>query len=521
MDTSKSRTHRATNDPRMSNDTYGVKRLRVLLLEDDDLDAGLVEGELSLYGFDVQLVRARTQSEYEEALGGEFDLVISDFGLPQFDAYRAIATAQERGIDRPIIVVTGQLDDEAAVRCIKLGASDYLLKDRLARLGSAVERALDEYRLRLEHLRSVEHERRQGERLNALRLIDLAITGSLDINVTLNVLLDQVIISLGVDAAAVLLLDANARELTAAHARGFRTDAINETIVRLGECIVGRVAMDRQTQYVPELSESHEFSRSDMARAEGFVSYHCVPLVAKGETQGILELFHRERFVPDREWEEFLEALAAPASIAIDNARLFEEMQRANAALEIAYDRTLQGWAQTLELRDYETKGHSVRVVELSRLIGREVGFDGKMLADLNRGALLHDIGKIAIPDPVLLKPGPLDPDEWEIMKKHPEYAYRLLANIPALREAVEVAYCHHERWDGTGYPLGLKGHQIPILARAFAIADVFDALRSERPYKRAWPKDEARQYILDQRGSHFAPDMVDAFSRIPEDDLE
>ncbi len=495
----------------------GASPLNILLLEDNDFDAELIESAIARHGYAMELTRARDRDEFQAALEGSYDLLISDYSLPQFDAHQAIALARSSGLEAPILVVTGTLDDEAAVRCIKEGASDYLLKDRLARLGSAVAHALDERRLRLEQIHLADRERRQAERLNALRLIDIAITGSLDVSVTLTVLLDQVTTILGVDASSVLLFDRFSRELRFAQGRGFRTTKIEHTALALGEGLAGRVALDRRTLFVPDLGHESAYTRRHDLQAEEFVSYHGIPLVAKGTVKGVLELFHRSRITTDSDWNDFVSALAGSAAIAVDNAQLFDDMQRANTELELAYDRTLEGWARTLELRDYETKGHSERVVALSRAIGRAAGFDGEALADLKRGALLHDIGKIAIPDHVLLKPGPLTDDEWEIMRKHPEYGYRLLADIPFLTEAVKVAYSHHERWNGTGYPLGLKGEQIPILARAFALADVYDALRSERPYKHAWPRDEVTAYIQAESGKHFDPAMVEAFCRLPD----
>lgn len=494
--------------------------LRCLLLEDMDSDADLVEITLRRHGFDPAVTRARSGNEFRAALLQPHDIIIMDFSLPQYDAFHALADVRDSGVDIPILVVTGTLDDEGAVRCIREGASDYLLKDRLARLGAAVDRALDEHRLRLEQAHLAERERRQVERLNALRLIDVAITGSLDVTLTLNVVLEQVTHILEVDAASVLLLDRHSGELVYARGRGFRSTGVESTALALGEGLAGRAAQERRTIFVQDLEAAEGLPRTAAMQDEGFRSYHAVPLVAKGVTRGVLELYHRTVFTPEPEWTEFVNSLAAPAAIALDNAQLVSDMQRANIELELAYDRTLEGWARTLELRDYETRGHSDRVVALSRAIGRAAGFDGPMMADLKRGALLHDVGKIAIPDSVLLKPGPLIDAEWEVMRMHPVYGYRLLADIPYLSEAVKVAHSHHEKWDGSGYPLGLKGDEIPILARAFSIADVYDALRSERPYKHAWPRDEVLAYIKDQSGVMFDPAMVALIDRIPSEAL-
>jgi putative nucleotidyltransferase with HDIG domain len=202
-----------------------------------------------------------------------------------------------------------------------------------------------------------------------------------------------------------------------------------------------------------------------------------------------------------------------------ENARLYREarglytdLQQSNAELGLAYDTTLEGWSRTLELRDKETEGHTQRVTEMTVRLARALGFDAEALAHVRRGALLHDIGKMGIPDSVLLKPGALTPDEWAIMRLHPVYAYELLRPIAFLRPALDIPYCHHEKWDGSGYPRGLRGTEIPLAARIFAVVDVWDALRSERPYRAAWPEERVRAHIASLAGTHFEPRIVEAF---------
>ena len=177
-----------------------------------------------------------------------------------------------------------------------------------------------------------------------------------------------------------------------------------------------------------------------------------------------------------------------------------------------AYDRTIEGWCKALELRDNVTEGHTQRVMELTLLIAHEMGFNADQLVHVRRGALMHDIGKMAIPDSILKKPGSLEEDEWTEMRKHPVYAYEMLGRIAYLTPSLAIPYCHHEKWNGSGYPRGIAGEEIPLEARIFAIADVWDALRSDRPYRKALPENTALSYIEENRGSHFDPDVVDAF---------
>jgi PAS domain S-box-containing protein/putative nucleotidyltransferase with HDIG domain len=183
-----------------------------------------------------------------------------------------------------------------------------------------------------------------------------------------------------------------------------------------------------------------------------------------------------------------------------------------------AYDTTLEGWALALELRDKETEGHSRRVTETTIKVARALDIPEEQIVHIRRGAILHDIGKMAIPDEILRKAGPLTEAERRIVAEHPTTAHRLLTRIPFLQKAVDIPYCHHEKWDGTGYPQGLKGREIPLAARIFAVVDVWDAVQSERPYKRAWSRDEALAYIELQVGLHFDPQIADLFLRMARD---
>jgi putative nucleotidyltransferase with HDIG domain len=191
---------------------------------------------------------------------------------------------------------------------------------------------------------------------------------------------------------------------------------------------------------------------------------------------------------------------------------------RTSMDLARAYDAGLDGWSRALDLRDKETEGHTQRVAEMSLRLARAMGVPEDDLVHIRRGALLHDIGKMGIPDNILFKPGPLTEEEWVVMRRHPVYAYNLLSPITYLSRALDVPYCHHEKWDGTGYPRGLRGEQIPLSARIFAVADVWDALRSDRPYRAAWPNDRARAYIREQAGKHFDPRVVEVFLQMGSD---
>jgi HD-GYP domain-containing protein (c-di-GMP phosphodiesterase class II) len=325
--------------------------------------------------------------------------------------------------------------------------------------------------------------------------------------------LDQVVEKLEVDAAAVLLLNPRSQMLEYTASRGFRTRIIEHYHLRMGEGISGQAAMERHLVQALNLNElEDDLAYTNLMQEESFASYFSVPLVAKGQIKGVLDIFNRTPLNPDQEWFNFLETLAGQAAIAIDNTSLLEDLHRSNVELSLAYDTTLEGWSKALDLRDKETEGHTQRVVDTTLRIAQNLGIDDDELTHIRRGALLHDIGKMGIPDSILLKPGPLTDEEWKIMKKHPSYAYELLYPITHLRPALEIPYYHHERWDGSGYPQGLKGEQIPLAARIFAVVDVWDAVTSDRPYRKAWTSKKALDHIRAQSGKHFDPKIVEIF---------
>jgi putative nucleotidyltransferase with HDIG domain len=198
--------------------------------------------------------------------------------------------------------------------------------------------------------------------------------------------------------------------------------------------------------------------------------------------------------------------------------RLLDRVQGMHEALERAYDATLEGWARALELRDHDTEGHTRRVTELTVELARRMGFDDELVEQLRRGAILHDIGKMAIPDSLLGKAEPLTEEDWAVLRKHPDYARRLLEPIGFLRPAMDIPYAHHERWDGSGYPRGLTGLEIPLAARIFAVVDVWDALRSDRPYRPGWPEEQVRLHLVEGAGTLFDPQVIREFLALLEE---
>jgi PAS domain S-box-containing protein/putative nucleotidyltransferase with HDIG domain len=392
-----------------------------------------------------------------------------------------------------------------------LTAEDVQLLESLSEVGgSALHRAA-----------LFEQTEQRLRRLSALRSVDMAISASIDLRVTLAVLLDQVATQLQVDAAVVRTLNVPSQSLVYLAGRGIQSPAVTQNTLPLGLGFAGAAVLQRRVFRVPQFStEGGDYARNLRESGELFASYFVAPLLSKGNVKGVLELFSRKPFEPDEEWVEYLETMAAQAAIAIDNASLFDDLQRTNTDLVTAYDATIEGWSRALELRDRETEGHTLRVTDITLRLARRVGIPEDEMIHVRRGALMHDIGKMAVSDAILLKPGPLTAEEMQIMRRHPVFAYEMLYPIGYLRSAIDIPYCHHEKWDGGGYPRGLKGEQIPLAARVFAIIDVWDALRNDRPYRKAWPEAKVRQYLQDQNGRHFDPAVVDAFFTVVDEEL-
>ena len=284
-------------------------------------------------------------------------------------------------------------------------------------------------------------------------------------NVVLSVILGQVLSRLAADAADVLMYNPDLLILEYASGAGFRTEALQHTRLSLGQGYAGQAALDRQLVSIADLRSqvtgalrSPAFPPEGLLSQEGFGAYFAVPLIAKGRLTGVLEVFMRAPFEAPPEWLTFLGTLAQEAAIAIDNSALFEELQRTNTQLSMAYDATIEGWSKALDLRDKETEGHTQRVTEIALALARRMGLAEAELHDLRRGALLHDIGKMGVPDAILHKPGPLTEEEWVLMKRHPALAHEMLAPVQYLSAALAVPHCHHERWDGTGYPAASRG---------------------------------------------------------------
>jgi PAS domain S-box-containing protein len=372
-----------------------------------------------------------------------------------------------------------------------------------------------------ERVKSAERIQSQLRRLYALHSVDAAITASFDLKVTLSVILRQMINQLGADAADILILNPNTHMLEFASGQGFQTKQHQPLPLMIGQGFAGRAALERRTISIPDLENRPTGSllAPDLLQ-EKFANYYAVPVIAKGEVKGVLEIYHRSLMQPDDDWLDFLSTMANQAALAIDSANLFQDLQRTNAELSLAYDSAIESWAQVLELSNRENGAHAYRVVELTIKLARSMGIAEQELIHFRRGALLHDVGKLGIPESILNKPGPLDEAEWKVMQSHSQLAYELLSSVNYLAPALDIPHYHHERWDGSGYPEGLREEQIPFPARLFAVVDVYDALTSTRSYRPAWSRQVALTHIQNSSGKLFDPVVVRAFLQVMRDRL-
>jgi len=360
---------------------------------------------------------------------------------------------------------------------------------------------------------------KQQSQILAMRSVDRAITSSLDLNVILNVFLDQVTTQLNADATSVLLMDPQNLDFTMVADRGFHTHNRPQSRLRMDHSLASQASLERKMVSLEGAKpEDLSLGNQPLMREEQFTAYYATPLIAHGQVKGVLEVFLRSAGTPDSDWADLLETLALQGAIAIDNSESFLQLQRTRSELALVCDSTIEGWSRAVDLRAREAEGHSQRVFELSVRTAEKMGILPDQILSVRRGALLHDIGKLGIPDRILWKAGALSDEEWQLMRQHPKLAEQLLAPIEFLRLAMDIPKFHHERWDGGGYPYGLSGKDIPLSARIFSVVDVWDSMQARRPFREPWSAPETVDYLIRSSGRQFDPDVVDSFMQILQD---
>jgi len=446
--------------------------VHILLIEDDPAHAELIQRAFEDRGDESRLTIAHTLEEARACIRkSKPSLIIADWRLPDGDSSELLAE-EHSTTTPPVIIMTSYGSERNAVEAMKSGALDYIVKssESMTDMPHIAENAIKQWKISLEQERMQKAlaEREAQFRLLAENSSDMISRHDVNGNF------------LYVSPACQTLL-------------GYEPDEL------VGQPVLPFVHPD-DAQLILELFNSSTWNDPTSA----------IPYRARHKNSEYIWLETTARIIFGKE-KNVMEIQASSRDIT-ERKESQVALQRAHTDLQEAYDKTIEGWVLALDLRDRETEGHTQRVTEMTVTLARQLGCTEEEIVHIRRGALLHDMGKMGIPDEILQKPGPLTDEEWKVMRKHPLYAYQMLSPITYLNQALIIPYYHHERWDGSGYPHGLKGEDIPLFARFFAVIDVWDALSSDRPYRKRMPPREVVDYLKKESGKLFDPFIIEKF---------
>ena len=449
-----------------------VEKIHILLIEDEDPHAELIQRAFENQDARILIHRARSLGEArKQLLVQEPALIIADWRLPDGESMELLPDHHDP-LSTPIILMTSYGNERIAVEALKSGALDYVVKspESMLDMPHLAERAIEQWAVRAERVKMQKAllESESQFRLLAENASDMIARLSTDGHI------------LYVSPACETILGYAPHELTG---------ALSFDLIHV-----------KDTSSIKNLFNGKQY---DTTRTVTYQALHRDGHFVWLETSA--------RAILDRKTDTISEIQTASRDIT-ERKKAEKALQDAHNNLQESYQRTIEGWVRALDLRDRETEGHTQRVTELTIKVAGTLGFSEEELTHIRRGALLHDMGKMAIPDDILQKPGPLNEVEWERMRRHPMYAYDMLSPIAYLLPSLDIPFCHHERWDGSGYPRGLKGEEIPLVARLFSIVDVWDALSSDRPYRKKMPRWEVVSYLREKSGILFDPKLVDIF---------
>lgn len=444
----------------------------ILLVEDDPAHAELIQRAFEDRGDKSELTIVHTLADAREYLKGSIPtLIIADWRLPDGDSNELLYTGNSHPTI-PIIIMTSYGNERNAVNVIKSGALDYIVKssESMTDMPHIAERAIEQWKIKMEK-EAIQIQLRESEaqfRLLAENSSDM--------------------ISKHDTAGTFLYVSPACRNIL-----GYEPDELTGTII-------DQLVHPEDFKQLTDLLTTPEWK--DITITVDYRARHKSGEYIWIETTARL-------FFDDLSGQQEFQASSRNIT---DRKEAEEALQRAHNQLQEAYDKTIEGWVLALDLRDREIEGHTQRVTNMTEKLARIMGYTDEEITHIRRGALLHDMGKMGIPDEILQKPGPLTDDEWVIMRRHPEMAYQMLSQIKYLEKAITIPYYHHERWDGSGYPHKLKGEDIPLIARMFAVVDVWDALSSDRPYRKKMPHNEVLEYLQMEAGRLFDPQVVEIF---------
>lgn len=446
--------------------------IHILLIEDDLAHAELIQRAFEDRGDEAKLTVAHSLTEAREFLNKfQPELIIADWRLPDGDSSELLLDNPDKPTP-PIIIMTSYGSERNAVNVIKSGALDYIVKssESMTDMPHIAERAIEQWKT-MQEKEKIQIQLTESEA--QFRLLAENSSDMISKHDTMGTFLY-------VSPACKTIL-------------GYEPDELTGTSVT-------PLVHPEDAKQVIDLLATPDWN--DVTVTVDYRARH-----KNGEYIWI-ETTAKLFFDDKNERQEF-----QTASRNITERKESEDaLQRAHTDLQEAYDKTIEGWVRALDLRDKETEGHTQRVTEMTMKLAEAIGCSEDELVHIRRGALLHDMGKMGIPDEILQKPGPLTDDEWVIMRRHPELAYQMLSKIKYLEEAITIPYYHHERWDGSGYPHKLKGEDIPLHARLFAVVDVWDALSSDRPYRKKIPRNDVIEYLQKEAGRLFDSQMVENF---------
>lgn len=446
--------------------------VHILLVEDDPAHAELIRRAFEVRGDKASLTIANTLAEAHAHLqDNRFNLIIADWRLPDGDSSELLKE-KHHDPDLPVVIMTSYGSERNAVDVLKSGALDYIVKssESMTDMPHIAEKAIEQW------TNQREKEKIQVALMESEAQFRLLAENSSDM------------ISKHDNNGTFLYVSPACRRIL-----GYEPEEL------VGSSMAPFIHPEDSRQFAALLStpEWKDITVTvDYRARHKNGSYVWIETTARpfiDEPSGRQEFQATSRNITERKEAE-------------------EQLQRAHADLQDAYDRTIEGWVRALDLRDRETEGHTQRVTNMTEKLARALGYTNEEIVHIRRGALLHDMGKMGIPDEILQKAGPLTDDEWVIMRRHPEMAHRMLSKIQYLKEAITIPYYHHERWDGSGYPHNLKGEEIPLQARLFAVVDVWDALSSDRPYRKKMPQNEVIEYLQKESGRLFDPQVVEKF---------
>lgn len=451
--------------------------IHILLIEDEDPHAELIQRAFEDQSLHFYIYRVKLLAEAKAYIAKhEVDLIIADWRLPDGESMELLPSHHDP-LYTPIILMTSYGNEKIAVEALKSGAVDYVVKspESMLDMPHSAEKAIEQSRSR------VERDYMQKALLESEAQFRLLAENASDM-----------IVRLSTDGSMSYVSPASKTIL------GYEPEELHKT------AIFDYIDQD-------DLAWVKAMFENSVQKPSFTIAYR-----ARHKDGHYVWLESSARAIFDKNTNQIIEFQTASRDIT-ERKKADEELQLAHNNLQEAYEKTIEGWVRALDLRDKETEGHTQRVTELTLRLASRLGFSDEEMIHLKRGALLHDMGKMAIPDEILQKPGELDEAEWKIMRQHPVHAYNMLANIAYVQPALDIPYYHHERWNGSGYPKGLKGEDIPLSARLFSIVDVWDALTSDRPYRGKMSHEYTINHLRENSGILFDPQLVEVFLEMME----